>query len=206
MKSLRMLLAVAFLSVGSVAFAQTDAQKPMDHSSATAKPVVQSEARNTFETLKNLSGVWNAKLTLDPPMPGVGDNLPSQISIRVTSRGKALVHEMYMPGKANDPGHFDHPLTMLYVDADRLTLIHYCDAGNRPRMVGRVSADGKTVEFDFAELSGGNTTGHMHHALFTIIDDNHHIEEWTYAMPNGKSVRAHFDLQRTKDWSGLSGN
>jgi hypothetical protein len=205
MKSPQVLLTIAVVSLSALAFAQSDAQKPMDHSAAQ-KPVVQSETQKSFETLKSLSGVWNAKLTLDPPMPGVNDNnMPSQISIRVTSRGKALVHEMYVPGAANDPGHFDHPVTMLYVDADRLNLVHYCDAGNRPHMVGRTSPDGKTVEFDFAELSGGNTTGHMHHALFTIIDENHHIEEWTYAMPKGKSVRAHFDLQRTKDWSGLAG-
>jgi hypothetical protein len=38
----------------------------------------------------------------------------------------------------------------------------------------------------------------MHHALFTFIDANHHIEDWTFMVAGDKSVQAHFDLQRTK--------
>ena len=87
---------------------------------------------------------------------------------------------------------------MLYLDSDHLTLIHYCDAGNRPRMVARKSPDGKTIEFDFVDISGGTQYGHMHHAVFTAIDANHHTEDWTYMMPGDKPIRAHFDLQRTK--------
>jgi hypothetical protein len=37
----------------------------------------------------------------------------------------------------------------------------------------------------------------MQHAVFTIIDDKHHIEDWTYMMPGDKPVHAHLDL-RTK--------
>jgi hypothetical protein len=37
----------------------------------------------------------------------------------------------------------------------------------------------------------------MDHAVFTFIDANHHIEDWTYVMPGDKPVHAHFDLQRT---------
>ena len=79
-----------------------------------------------------------------------------QVTLRVTSRGNALVHEMRDPTVPDDPTKTDHPVTMLYLDGDHLTLVHYCDAGNRPRMVARKSADGKTVEFDFVDLSGGN--------------------------------------------------
>jgi len=32
--------------------------------------------------------------------------------------------------------------------------------------------------------------------VFTIIDANHHIEDWTYMMPGDKPVRAHFELTR----------
>src|SRR2546429_1325956 len=96
-----------------------------------------------------------------------------------------------------DPAKYDHPVTMLYVDADRLTLVHYCDAGNRPRMTGTISPDGKTLEFEFADLSGGDTTGHMHHAVFTVIDENHHTENWTYMLPGNKPIHALFDLHRT---------
>jgi hypothetical protein len=85
---------------------------------------------------------------------------------------------------------------MLYVDAKGLNLIHYCDAGNRPHMVAKTSPDSKTVEFDFVDISGGTEHGHMHHAVFTVIDANHHTEDWTYMLPGDKPVHAHFDLQR----------
>ena len=68
-----------------------------------------------------------------------------------------------------------------YLDGDRLLLTHYCDADNRPRMVGKMSPDGKTVEFDFLDISGNLQYGHMQHAVFTLIDANHHTEDWTFA-------------------------
>ena len=117
----------------------------------------------------------------------------AQISLRVTSTGNALMHEITMKGRPDDP------LTMFYLDEDRFLLTHYCDAGNRPRMIGKLSADGKTLDFDFIDIVGGMQKGHMHHATFTLIDPNHHTEDWTYILPNDKPVRAHFDLQRTKN-------
>ena len=131
-------------------------------------------------------------------MEHMGNGAKAEVSIRVTSRGNALVHEMYEPGKANDPTKYDHPVTMFYLDSDRLLLTHYCDAGNRPRMAARTSPDGKTVEFDFLDVAGSTDYGHMQHAQFTIVDANHHIEEWTYMMPGDKPVRARLDLKRAK--------
>ena len=133
----------------------------------------------------------------NPPDPDV-DNAKPQITLRVTSRGNALVHEMKESGTPDDPARYDHPVTMLYVDGKDLTLVHYCDAGNRPRMIARSSADGKKVEFDFADLSGGNQFGHMYHAVFTSIDENHHSEDWTYMMPGDKPMQVHMDLVREK--------
>jgi hypothetical protein len=55
------------------------------------------------------------------------------------------------------------------------------------------------VDFDFLDIAGNLQYGHMQHAVFTVIDANHHTEDWTFMAPDGKtSVRAHFDLQRTK--------
>jgi len=178
MKSPRLTLSVVLL-LSAVAFAQSDAQK-------------------SFDKLKSLAGNWEGPVTVIPPQPEMSSDKPMHVSLRVTSRGNALVHEMQEAGTLEDPTKYDHPVTMFYLDGDRLILTHYCDAGNRPRMAARGSADGKTVEFDFVDVSGGNDYGHMHHAVFTIIDANHHTEDWTYMMPGDKPVHAHFDLTRTK--------
>ena len=87
---------------------------------------------------------------------------------------------------------------MFYLDSDRLLLTHYCDAGNRPRMEGKLSADGKTLEFDLLDVASGMQKGHMHHSVFTLIDADHHTEDWTYMLPGDQSVRAHSDLTRVK--------
>lgn len=163
-----------------------------------ATPVVPSDAHKSFDRLKSLAGSWKGPVTLLPPQPEMSSDKPVHVSLRVTSRGNALVHEMQEAGTPEDPTRYDHPVTMFYLEGEQLRLTHYCDAGNRPRMVAKASPDGKTVEFEFLDLSGGNQYGHMYHAVFTIIDANHHTEDWTFLMPGDKPVQAHFDLQRTK--------
>lgn len=191
MKSARLLLIAALTLFATGAFAQSDSHKPAD-------PPVLSDAQKSFEQLKTLAGSWQGPVTTDMKMDeGMGDK-PIHVTLRVTSRGNAIVHEMKEAGATDDPTKYDHPVTMLYLDGDHLTLVHYCDAGNRPRMVARKSVDGKSTEFDFADLSGGNDYGHMYHAIFTPIDADHHREDWTFMMPGDKLMHAHMDLQRVK--------
>lgn len=187
MKCLRLMLSIVLLSFVTAAFAQSGTPSG-----------VESGAQKSFDSLKTLAGTWQGHVTTIPPMEGMGDNANVEVTLRVTSRGNALVHEMKAAGTADDPTRYDHPVTMLYMDGDRLFLTHYCDAGNRPRMVAQTSPDGKKVEFAFVDLSGGTEHGHMDHAVFTAIDANHHAEDWTYMMPGNKPVRAHMDLERTK--------
>jgi hypothetical protein len=161
---------------------------------ADAAAPVPSEAQKSFTTMKSLAGEWEGLVTVAdaPEMSGAKMHL----SLRVTSRGNALVHEFQEAGTPLDATKYDHPVTMLYVDGDQLTLVHYCDAGNRPRMTGKMSPDGKAVEFELKDISG-SPEYHMHHSVFTIIDANHHTEDWTFMMQD-KPMHAHFDLQRTK--------
>jgi len=37
----------------------------------------------------------------------------------------------------------------------------------------------------------------MHRAVFTLLDADHHIEEWTFMSPDDKAVTARLDLHRT---------
>jgi len=172
MKNVRLILPVVLLSLSAMALGQSDAQK-------------------SFDQLKTLAGSWEGTVHTVPPAPDT-DGKHVKGALRVTSMGNALLHEMTGEGRPDDP------ITMIYMDNDQLTLTHYCDAGNRPRMVAKASPDGKTVEFDFIDVAGGTQYGHMHHAIFTFIDANHHTEDWTFMLPGDKHVQAHIDLQRAK--------
>ena len=206
MKSLRIMLSVVLMSLSTVAFAQSDAHK-MD---APKTPAPKSEAQISFDTLKALAGEWEGPVDTD--FPGAKEALgakPLHVTMRVTSRGNVLVHEFQEADTPLDATKYDHPVTMLYVDQDKLNLVHYCDAGNRPRMIGKMSPDGKTVEFEFTELSGNDRFGHMYHSVFTIIDQNHHIEDWTFILKTKDGempIHARFDLKRTNDVSVTAKN
>ena len=183
MKIFNSLMSVLLLSLGTAAFAQT-APAP-------------SEAQQTFTALKSLAGSWEGRVTTTPKADDV-EGKAAKVSLRVTSMGNLLLHELNVDGRPDDP------ITTLYLDEGRLMLTHYCDAGNRPRMVARVSPDGKVVDFDFVDVAGNLKYGHMHHVRFTIVDADHHSEEWTFMVPGDQHVTAHFDLQRAKSSSAVA--
>jgi len=136
----------------------------------------------TFEKFKTLAGTWLGSVM----------GMTIQATIRVTSRGNAVLHEMTSSAMP------DNPITMIYVDGDRLLLTHYCDSGNRPRMEGKISPDGNSVEFTLLDITGNTKKGFMNRVAFAIVDANHHNEESTWMLPGNKSFRAASVLQRTK--------
>ena len=145
--------------------------------------VPQSDAQKAFEKLKTLAGSWE----------GAYMGMSGKITIRVTSTGNAILHEMTASGRPDDP------ITMIYVDGDRLLLTHFCDSGNRPRMQGKLSPDGNTVTFDFLDVSGSAEKFLMHDIVFTMVDADHHIEAFTYSTNGKPPMRAPgIQLQRTK--------
>jgi hypothetical protein len=199
MKRLALVLPIVLMSLSTAAFAQSEAQP-------STVALVSTEAQESFAALKALAGEWEGDVTV-AEMPEMKARM--HVSIRVTSRGNLVVHELQEAGTLLDATKYDHPVTMFYVDEDRLTLVHYCDAGNRPRMRGTMSPDGKTIDFELVDISG-STTYHMHHSVFNIIDADHHTEDWTFMMGD-KPLHAHFDLTRTEsreDWTAvaISGN
>jgi hypothetical protein len=179
-------VAVILLSFSVLAFAQG------------SQTVAQSAAQKAFGNIKSLAGNWEGPLTTVPKLPEIPDGDRIHVSMRVTSRGHALMHEIPGPDDSNDPLKHDHPVTVFYLDGDQLMLTHYCDAGNRPRMFAKPSPDGKTIEFDFLDVAGPTKAVVMNHAVFTFIDENHHTEDWTYSMGVDKRLVAHYDLRRVK--------
>ena len=199
---MRFLNCVLFVVLMSpVARAQSHAHDSQPQQSDAPKSVAKappSDTQKSFDKLKTLAGSWEGRPKVVPPVPDL-DGKSARVTFRVASRGHTLMHDLKIEGLP------DNPITMLVVDADRLLLTHYCDGDNRPRMLGKMSADGKTVEFDFLDISGNVKNGHMHHAVFTFVDENHHTEEWTFMMPGDQPVRVRFDLERTKEATGAPG-
>lgn|SRR5215813_464762 len=186
MKPFQVVLVMFLVGLATVAFAESDADKSNVQTADTQK----SEAQVSFTKLKGLQGAWRGTVTTVPPQPDI-QGKTADVTLRVTSMGNALMHEARMTGRPDDP------ITMLYLDGNQLMLTHYCDAGNRPRMTGKMSPDGKAVTFEFLDVTGNMQYGHMHNAAFTMIDEDHHTEDWTF-MVGDKPVQAHFDLQRAK--------
>ena len=116
MKSLRLMLSVVLMSLSTVAFTQSGAQKSDVQKSGAQKSDVQksdvqkadvqkSDAQKSFDLLKTLEGSWEGQVTTVPPEPSVNGQV-ARFSLRVTSRGNAFVHELSIPGIP------DHPVTM----------------------------------------------------------------------------------------------
>ena len=160
---------------------QSNAQMPVSHPTNPAAP---SDAQKAFEKMKNLAGSWQGTV--------MGKLV--NITIRVASSSNTILNEA-TSGSGGAP---DHEITMFYVDGDRLLATHYCDAGNRSRMEGKMSPDGKRIEFSFLDVAGGTQRGFTKSMVFTMIDANNHTGELTYILPDGKPVEARGEFQRTK--------
>jgi hypothetical protein len=143
----------------------------------------ESDAKKAFEKLKILSGSWQGTIM----------KIPINFTIRAASSGTAILHE-----GSTEKGPPDHEITMFYVEENRLLAIHYCDAGNRARLEGKISPDGKSIEFSFLDVAGSTKGGLVKHMVFTIIDTNKHMVEFTFIMPNGKLIELRGEFQRIK--------
>jgi len=143
--------------------------------------MAQSDAQKTFEKLKSLDGIWEGKDVQGKDV---------KVSYRTTSGGSALMSEIM--------GEEDM-ISMFHMDGNRVLMTHYCGAGNQPRMKASASPDGKSVSFDFLDATNlaSADAGHMHRMVLTMIDANHHTEQWTY-VDHGKELTETFDLQRKK--------
>jgi len=137
-------------------------------------------AAEAFSRLKALAGDWEADTQMGK----------THLNIQLIAGGTSLVER--------ETGEkMPEMMTVYYVDGDRLLLTHYCMAGNQPRMQASVSPDGKTITFTYVDATNLATpdAGHMQTMVLTLVDDNHHTEEWTF-VDHGKELKRFFDLRR----------
>lgn len=128
-----------------------------------------SNGAAAFEQLKSLVGHWEAA------KPGTEK---ATVDIELTSGGTALLEKLHM----EDNGKPVEMITLYYVDGEQLKLTHYCMTGSQPTMVATYTPETKTFTFDFAGITSLKSpdTGHMHHAVYTLIDNDHFKTTWTF--------------------------
>jgi hypothetical protein len=144
----------------------------------------QAKPANGFEQLKTLVGEWQAK---SPK----GELFTT--TIRLVSNGTAL-EETFQNSEDNQM------VTLYYPDGNRLAMTHYCSAGNQPRMeTAATTEDQKEFDFSFQGITNlpSPDSGHMHHLVIKIADNNHFSEEWTW-RENGKEQAHSFEFTRKK--------
>ena len=141
----------------------------------------QTAAQKAFASAKALSGNWEGKAP---------DGRALQVSFKTTAAGSAVLSEILVPN--------EDMVSVIHLDGpNRLLLTHYCASGNQPRMEAKVSPDGKVITFTFVDATNLSSpdAGHMQRMVLTIVDENHHTEEWTF-LDHGKEMKELFDLHR----------
>ena len=145
----------------------------------TASALAQTDAQKAFTTIKTLPGTWAGDTHMGPV----------QVTFKVTAGGSAVMSEIL--GK-------EDMISMFNLDGPgRLLLTHYCATGNQPRMEASLSPDGKVITFTYVDATNlaSPDGAHMQKMILTMIDDNHHTEEWTL-VDHGKEHKEVFDLHR----------
>jgi len=138
-----------------------------------------SPAAQAFEKMKALAGEWHG--TMD-------DGKPITLSLASTSGNSVLMQT----------DHTNDMLTMFHLNGDRLMLTHYCDMGDQPRMVANISPDGKTVSFNFLDVTNlaSPDMPYMRRLILNITDADHFSEQLFYRNKKGKEVGMTFSLTR----------
>jgi len=150
--------------------------------SAFAQTGSPTGAQKAFAAIKNMPGIWEGKTPQGQTV---------QVSFKVVSGGSAVMSEILGQGP-------EDMITMVHMDGpNRLLMTHYCGVGNQPRMQASVSPDGKIISFNFIDATNLATpdAGHMQRMVLTLLDQNHHTEEWTF-LDHGKETKEVFDLHR----------
>lgn len=145
---------------------------------SAAYTTAQTDAQKAFTILKSMPGTWE----------GTSPEGAVKVTFKVTGGGSAVMSEIL--GK-------EDMVSMFHMDGERLLLTHYCAIGNQPRMQASVSPDGKTFTFTYVDATNLSTpdAAHMQRMILTVLEDNHHTEEWIFA-DHGKEHKMVFDLRR----------
>ena len=123
-----------------------------------------------FNRLKSLVGHWETEKS---------NTVPATLDLELTSGGTAVLEKFHMV----EDGKPIEMTTLYYLDGDQVKLTHYCMAGNQPTMKGSYDPASSTLTFDLVSITNLKSAddGHMHHAIYTFMDNDHFKTAWTFA-------------------------
>ena len=93
---------------------------------AESKGAKSSPDRAAFEKLKSLAGEWTGQTGQEGKVQEVS-------AVYKTTSNGSVVMETLFPGSPHEM------VTVYYLDGEHLVLVHYCAAGNQPRMKLKVT-------------------------------------------------------------------
>jgi len=140
-----------------------------------------------FEQLKSMAGHWETEKS---------NTDQATLDLELTAGGTAVIER----ANVTEKGKTVEMITLYYLDGDQLKMTHYCMAGNQPTMHGTYVPATKTLTFDFegaTNLKGPND-GHMHHAVYTFIDNDHFKTAWTFQKDQKDAFTEDVTYVRTK--------
>ncbi len=172
MKGWTKILSVLVLSVGIISV------------TTSARPGGANEA---FGKLKALVGHWETDKS---------NTNKASLDLELTSGGTAVLEKFHMV----ENGKPVEMTTLYYLDGDQVKLTHYCMAGNQPTMKGLYAPETKTITFDLVSISNLKSAddGHMHHAVYTFIDNDHFKTTWTFRKEQKDAFTEDVTYVRTK--------
>lgn len=140
-----------------------------------------------FDQIKALVGHWQE---------AAPSGAQAGMDIELTANGSAVLERFHM---VND-GKSVEMITLYYLDAGELKMTHYCMAGNQPTMRASYAPDNKTVTFNFESASNlkSPNDGHMHHAVYTFVDNDHFRTRWTFQKDQKDSFTEDVTYVRVK--------
>jgi len=177
----------ALLMVAAICVISTAQDSPVAPSTSTdeyghsASPLLPNPA---FEKIKSLAGKWEG---------AYGDGkTKSVMNFRIVSNGSAVILSMDESSKGE-------MITVFHPDGKGLIATHYCSARNQPRMQAVASSNPNVLRFEFKDITNlpDAQVGHMQALTLTVLDPNHHIQEWTFVQ-DGKQETGKFDVRRAK--------
>jgi hypothetical protein len=165
------MLAVALVGVNVQA-------APHDGHDHATKPA----ANAVFEKLKSLEGTWDANM-ITP------DGEKTKVIYQVSANG-TVVQETSFAGSPHEM------ITMYTVEGDSIVATHYCAGDNQPTLrLDASKAKGDELVFDFVNVRGRNTKGHINGLTMKFGADGKLEESWS-TVTEGPHLKLYLNAKR----------